>query len=303
MAGPAVTRSQRVAAFLGCLRKADDGARFYSASLRADEMGVAAELLDWRDECVLYGWDGTAGDDAPKRVVELAAVQALATVHLHAGEAERLDAVAAALLEHKVPVSEVRLVDDVMRFPKRWRAVLDLLPCKADCEPVPSVVNQTGTLWHLQQAALASHGIGQVDVLEGLSLDSSVRVYRADSTDVALHWLVRNREGAPLDQTLVCEREGLALDDVFRANSEPACGFDRFSAYRPALQSLPLALELLWKPSDVHRVLEFLVHPYGPFPRKARRLLAKAYAAQPGFGGGEWHAAKGAMTSTNACFM
>src|SRR4051812_43629405 len=60
LAGPSVTLSQRVAAFLGCLRKADDGKRFYSQSLQADEMGVASELLSWRDEWALHGWVGTA---------------------------------------------------------------------------------------------------------------------------------------------------------------------------------------------------------------------------------------------------
>jgi len=295
LAGPPMTRSQRVAAFLGCLRKADDGQRFYSASLRADEMGVASEVLNWRDEWMLYGWDGTAGGEAPKRVADLAAVQAICQGLLPAGEAERLQLVQAALAEHKVPLQEVRLVDDRGRFPKRWNAVLALLPCRVDSEPQPAAADKSTALWHLQQAALASHSSGHVDALKDLADDTTVRVYRADSTDVAIHWLVGSRKGAAVDQTLVCEQEGPALDDVFRANSEPVCGFDRPSAYRPALQALPLALELLWKPVDVHRVLEFLVHPYGPFKRKARRLLAKAYARQPGYGGDDWKAAKAAI--------
>src|SRR4051794_29828001 len=44
LAGPSIGRSQRVAAFLGCLRKVDDGHRFYSESLRTDELGSASEL-------------------------------------------------------------------------------------------------------------------------------------------------------------------------------------------------------------------------------------------------------------------
>lgn len=295
LTGPAVARSQRVAAFLGCLREADDGQRFYSASLRADEMGVASELLNWRDEWMLYGWDGTAGGEDPKRLADLAAVQAICQALLPAGEAERLQMVEAALAKHKVPLQEVRLVDDLHRFPKRWHAVLALLNCRLDSEPQPAASDKSTALWHLQQAALASHWSGSVDALKHLADDESVRVYRADSTDVALHWLVASRKGVAVDQTLVCEQEGAALDDVFRANGEPVCGFDRSSAYRPALQALPLALELLWKPVDVHRVLEFLVHPYGPFKRRARRLLAKAYARQPGYGGEAWQAAKAAI--------
>lgn len=68
MAGPPVARSQRVAAYLGHLRQADDGERFYSKSLEVDEMGVASELLTWRDEWLLYGWDGRspAGKSTPQ---------------------------------------------------------------------------------------------------------------------------------------------------------------------------------------------------------------------------------------------
>lgn len=292
LAGPSISRSQRVAAFLGCLRRAEDGQRFYSQSLRADELGSASELLNWRDEWALYGWDGTASSEAPRRVADMAAVQALCPGLLPAGEAERLQLVEAALAARTVPIQEVRLVDDLSRFPKRWRAVLALLPCRVDSEPTAAASAKTSMLWRLQQAGLASHSSGHAAELTDCADDESVRVYRADSTDVALHWLVASRQGDAVDQTLVCEQDGLALDDVFRANSEPTCGFDRSSAYRPALQALPLALELLWQPVDAHRVLEFLVHPYGPFKRQARLLLAKAYAAQPGFGGEDWQAAK-----------
>lgn len=295
LAGPPISGSQRVAAFLGCLRRADDGQRFYSQSLSADELGSASELLSWRDEWALHGWNGTASGEAPRRVADMAAAQALCPGLLPPGEAERLQLVEAALATRTVPLQEVRLVDDLWRFPKRWRAVLGLLPCRVDSEPTLAAAAKTSMLWHLQRAALASHASGHADALTDFAYDESVRVYRADSTDVALHWLVASRQGDAIDQTLVCEQDGLALDDVFRANSEPICGFDRSSPYRPALQALPLALELLWQPVDAHRVLEFLVHPYGPFKRQARLLLAKAYADQPGFGGEDWQAAKAAV--------
>lgn len=293
LAGPSVTRSQRVAAFLGCLRTADDGQRFYSKSLEADEMGVASELLAWRDEWLLYGWTGTAEAEAPKRVADMAAVEGLARDKVPAGEAQRLEHVANALVTRAVPVSKVRLLDDLERMPKRWRAVLERLPIRVDSVVASSALNKEGTLSRLQQAALASLVSGHVAALEDVVDDGSVLVYQSDCSDIAAHWLAKRSDGT--DQTLVCEQDGAALDDILRANGAPACGFDRLSAYRPALQALPLALELLWKPIDVHRVLEFLVHPYGPFRRHARRLLARAFAAQPGFGGDAWTDAKAAI--------
>jgi hypothetical protein len=300
LAGPPFTRSQRVAAYLGCLRAADDGKRFYSKSLEADEMGVASELLNWRDEWLLYGWDGTAPAEASKRVADLAQVEASARAHVPPGEAERLERVATALTSRAVPISEVRVVDDMDRMPKRWRAVLERLPHRVDSIVTPAALDQNGTLARLQLAALTSSAAGKVEALAEVVDDGSVQIYRADSSDVAVHWLGVRKFDAPTDQTLICEQDGSELDDIFRATGKPVCGFDKLSAYRPALQALPLALELLWKPADVHRVLEFLVHPYGPIKRQARRLLARAYAAQPGYGGEEWKAAKAAIKGLNA---
>ncbi|MDP1691902.1 MAG: PD-(D/E)XK nuclease family protein [Burkholderiaceae bacterium] len=292
LAGPSIARSQRVAAYLGHLRKADDGKRFYSMSLHADEMGVASELLGWRDEWLLYGWDGTAPDGAPNRVADMAAVEALARGQMPPAEAERLAQVEAALRSCTVQVSEVRLLDDLDRFPARWRGVLSHLPVHIDSALAPMAPDTSSTLGRLQQAAVASTASGLVDSLTDVADDGSVQVYRCENTDTAIHWLALHHGGTSTSQILVCERDGLALDDIFRANGEPVCGFDRPSPYRPALQVLPLALELMWRPVDVHRVLEFLTHPYGPFRRKARWLLARAYATQPGYGGEEWAAAK-----------
>lgn len=292
LAGPSVARSQRVAAYLGHLRKADDGKRFYSKSLQADEMGVASELVGWRDEWLLYGWDGTALDGAPSRVADMAAVEAVARGQMPPAEAERLAQVEAALRSRKVPVSEVRLLDDLDRLPARWRGVLSHLPVRIDSALAPMALDKSSTLGRLQQAALTSTASGRVDALADLADDGSVQVYRCENTDTAIHWFALQHGGTSTSQMLVCERDGLALDDIFRANGESVCGFDRPSPYRPALQVLPLSLELMWRPVDVHRVLEFLTHPYGPFRRKIRWLLARAYATQPGYGGEEWAAAK-----------
>ena len=51
---------------------------------------------------------------------------------------------------------------------------------------------------------------------------------------------------------------------------------------------MKLALALVWKPVDPHRMLQFLLHPSGPLPRWIRWRLADAIAASPGIGGPAW---------------
>ncbi|MEJ8816102.1 PD-(D/E)XK nuclease family protein [Variovorax ureilyticus] len=86
--------------------------------------------------------------------------------------------------------------------------------------------------------------------------------------------------------------EGSGSDATFLATGFPACGFNSASDLRPALQALGLALEMCWAPVHVERLVEFLSHPFGPFSRRARGRLARAFSDQPGLGGDAWARAK-----------
>jgi hypothetical protein len=293
LAGPPVSRSERVVAYLAHLRKVDDGKRFYSRSLQVDDFGVASKLLDWRDHWLLHGWDAAAAGSAPARVRDMTAVEATACEGVPAGEAERLYAVASALARRSVPVGEVRLIDAFERLPKVWRAVLALLPVRVEERLAGHARSGTSTLAKLQAAARGALNSGSADAIVGAQDDGSVLLMRSESVELASHWLSeRQRETAETDLLLVCEQGGLELDDLFRARGGAVCGFDKHSPNRPALQTLPLALEQLWTPVDVHAVLQFLTHPYGPIGRSARWRLARAYAECPGFGGQPWASAK-----------
>lgn len=289
LAGPEVSRPERVAAYLGHLRRQDDGSRFYSKSLKVDEVGAAAELLSWRDEWLLAGWNGTTDTCAPPRIRDLAAVELAAAGNVPPGEAERLIVVRIALIERQVPVEMVQLVDSAARFPKVWQDVLDLLPCN---EPSPPSPVAEGFLGQLQFAMLESSRAGVVQAMKATIEDGSTHVYRAMSREVAMNWLSARCLATPADRLVLCEDGGAALDETFRVTGVSACGFDEQSPLRPALQTLALALELLWTPIDVHRMLEFLMHPYGPFGRRSRRRLARAFSDQPGFGSEAWELAK-----------
>jgi hypothetical protein len=76
LSGPPAVSARRAAAYLVALRAADSPERFFHRSLHADEMGTAAELLAWRDEWLLAGWDGKAPEGWPARLLDMAARQA-----------------------------------------------------------------------------------------------------------------------------------------------------------------------------------------------------------------------------------
>lgn len=292
LARPEVSAAQRVAAYLGHLRRCDNAKRFYSRSLEVDDIGVAAQLLGWRDEWRLGGWDGKAAPTSPPRILDLAAVEESASGDIAPGEGERLAEVIAALGGRKVPITSVELVDPLECFPWAWQEVLARLP---NVEPQIAQATGAGKLGALQALARDTLSGGELKNDPLVIDDGQVHVLQAQSAETAEHWLSAWCRANPANRLVLCERGGDSLDATLVATGSPACGFDSASDLRPALQTLGLALEMCWAPLDVDRLFEFLAHPFGPFSRSARGKLARAFAKQPGLGGQAWDAAKAAI--------
>ncbi|MGE0673261.1 MAG: hypothetical protein AB7O64_09410, partial [Methylibium sp.] len=294
LAAPEASNARRVAVYSGLLHAHDNGSRFYSESLKADSIGTAARLLAWRDEWRLGGWGGNAQAEHPLRLQELAAIEEAAVGTLPPGEADRLQRVVQALqASGSAPVKSVHLVDPVEDFPLLWRQVLEQLPAVEVCLPGPQ---GAGQLRVVQEQALAILS-GEVATKLDIPSDGSVQLIRSQSAATAEHWLSAHQAHQPVDRLVLAEDTGDSLDVSLSATGGVNCGFERPSGLRPALQALPLALELCWSPLDVKRLLDFLTHPVGPFSRSARSRLARAVAKQPGIGGDAWNAAKAKLNA------
>jgi hypothetical protein len=290
LTGIPVSGARRAAAFLIALRAADNPQRFYHLSLQSDELGTASQLLRWRDEWMLSGWDGTGAAGWPIRLLDMVAVEAFASASVPPGEGQRLAAVLERLQVRRVPIEQVQLLDPLESFPPRWQDVLAQLPTVsplAISQPAP------GDLGRVQTACLAAASQVHVPNAPPLEDDGSVLVLRPLDVEVALHWLANHCRHAPGSaRLLVAESGGASIDETFHVEGVPGCGFDEPSTLRPALQALPLALETLWAPIEPERLLEFLAHQIGPLDRRARHRLAVAFSEQPGIGGRSWTHAK-----------
>lgn len=286
---PEVAAAQRVAVYMGHLQRHDNGARFYSASMKVDSIGTAAKLLSWRDEWFLGGWQGTAQASHPIRLQELALVESSAS-DMPPGEATRLLLVEKALqVTGPNPITSVSLVDPQEDFPLLWRKVLACLP---GVQFSPPVAHGEGALRALQEkAVLVMSGQESPNKMSPI-VDGSVQLVSPLSFSTAEHWLGAHAAAHPADRLVLAENHGDSLDTTLVATGGVNCGFENPSQLRPALQALGLALELCWAPLDVGRLVDFLTHPVGPFSRKARTSLAKAVAEQPGIGGDAWREAK-----------
>lgn len=275
--------AERVVQYADCLRQLDTPARFYHQSFATDPLGTAACLLGWRDHWRLHGWAGGLAPDAPGRLQDLAAVEALAGPTVSPGIGQRLQAVEAALQRRTPDIEQVQVVEPLETWPLRWQAVLAALPVaqSAPLEPAGQ-----GFLGRLQQQ-LEAAARGEMPAPCAWEDDGTVCVVQAETPTLAAHWLATElaQERPTL---LVCADDGARLDAHLAASGLPRQGLGETSEFRPALQVLPLALELLWDPLDFAALLQFLTHPVCPIPGHARWRLAEKVADAPGIGGERW---------------
>lgn len=277
------SQAERIVQYRDCLQKLDSDQRFYHRSFATDPLGTAACLLDWRDQWILHGWNGAMATEVPKRLRDLTDVETLASTEVSLNVGQRLKAVLIALQQRKPDIEQVQLVESVETFPHCWQAVLATLPVVGPQEFVG--VGQ-GFLGVLQQQ-LQSAASGQSRKRLQWQDDGSVLVVQAETPTLASHWLA-TQFASEQPTLLVSGSDGARLDAQLSAARLPRQGLKEASAFRPALQVLPLALELLWDPLNFYALVQFLTHPVCPIPGYARRRLAEKVADAPGIGGAYW---------------
>ena len=277
------SQAERVIRYRDCLTRADTAERFYHDSFDTDALGTASTLLGWRDLWHLHGWNGRMVAGAGRRLSDLAAVEEVARESVSPSIGERLAHVLAELDRRCPPIKAVFLVDPLAAFPPRWREVLARLTLRAVAEEAAGGAGFLGRLQDNLRKAGANQNFDKVDWQD----DGTVTVARSETRSLAAGWLATQMEGtAPT--LLVCGADGSRLDAHLAGAGRPRQGFKEASAFRPALQVLPLALEILWEPLNFYGLVQFLTHPVCPVPGFARRRLAAKVADAPGIGGKRW---------------
>jgi hypothetical protein len=277
------SQAKRIVQYRSCLEKLDGDHRFYHRSFLVDPLGTAACLLDWRDQWALCGWDGDMPNNGPKRLRDLAEIELIASTAVSPNIGQRLKAVKAGLQQRKLEIAQIQLLDPVASLPARWQAVLSEFPVVEVGEPKGAGVGFLGAL----QACLKAAAAGQAAPKLAWQDDGTVVVAQAETRALAAHWLAPQIEDKR-PSLLVCGGDGGRLDALLAAGNFPRQGLKEASAFRPALQVLPLTMELLWNPLNYYALVQFLTHPVCPIPGFARRRLADKVADAPGIGGESW---------------
>lgn len=277
------SHAERIVQYRSSLALADTQRRFYHASFATDALGTAATLLGWRDLCYLHGWGGAFSEETNVRLADLAAVEVFAQRQLAPSVGERFARVLVALTQRSPAIDSLRLVDPMAAFPKPLQGILARLPCVlADA----NLAHGERFLGELQSTLLAAAN-GQKPEKLLWQDDGSVVVVQAETRLLAGTWLASQIDSSQ-ETMVLASADRTRLDANLAGAGQPRLGLKESSTFRPALQLLPLALEILWAPLNFHALVQFLTHPVCPVPSFARRRLAAKIADQPGIGGTSW---------------
>jgi ATP-dependent helicase/nuclease subunit B len=269
--------------------------RFYSRSYAVDPIGTAKTLLDWRDALVLAGWSGSSIADGGERLDTLTELESAGSpTELASGLPDRLRRVAQELELARVRVfSAIEIAEARRAWSQLWQRVFDFLetfgtpihdaPALPPCPAVDSDLGRVQALLRGEPRASQRHLVG----------DGSLLVLNAETSwELGQAAAALLRVWQPASAVVVRSGDLAALEGGLAFQGLPSQGLASASACRPALQVLPLALELTFEPRDPYRVLELLTLPEGPFHGRVGRELARALAEMPGMGGRPWLQAK-----------
>lgn len=261
----AATNANRIAQYRHRLDFVSANVSWFRNSFEADPWSTAAQMLRWRDELVLAGWDGSAPAACSERVSALAAVEAV-DLPLDAGFGDRVRTVLAALRERPwVGIGSVEVVEPIELLAPVWREVLEAL---RGCDV--SVVEREGPAGAVRPVVEA---VFAEDEWEASEKVAALLAGSGDSTAV------------------IVPGDGDVLDLALRERGLPETGVSESSRWRGALQALPLVIANAWRPYDIERLVEVLQLPVGPVPRWVSRHLLSALSREAGVGGAAWEKA------------
>jgi hypothetical protein len=273
LAGPAATAGERAARLVPGLRRVEG---FWSRSTEVDPLGSARELLRWRDELVLAGWDGTARG-MPQRIASMAQL----APDLLPGLPDRLWAVEAVLASRSAEVETLELLEPVHALPRAWQSILRRLEAQgtAVVEAAPAPAGARGDLASARGAGFAPSG------------DGSLQLLRSDGPWAAAVEVAAWLASRDASEGVVVVSPTPLLDTELRRFGLPTTGARQAGGGSALLEVLPLVIALGWKPAAPEDAAALLSLPESPVPHGIRNRLRRALSAWPAVGSQDWREA------------
>ena len=287
------SHTSRVISYQKRIEAAGVSGRFFEQSYQVDPFNVVSELLSWRDLWFLEGWDGKMASRTEKRLNDIADIELQAHLPLSPCQGERITHLIKLLADQKTQIEEIQLIQSLAELPVKWQELIQLFNYK---EPDNlKIQSEEGSDLHQVQTILLNLNNAQKELSDKgvikkqtLKSDGSFYILKAQSKTVSARLVADYMAKQPKDMAIISDSDGLELDEACELNDLPRLGFKRDSSARPIFQVLPLSVGLLWEPLNPEILLDFLLLPYSPIPKRIRQALASVVADNPGINGDKW---------------
>jgi hypothetical protein len=260
---------------------------FYAKAFSSDEMGVARDLLTWRDDLVMLGWKKLQEKDQPSRLKTLAQVEELfIDRYFHYGVADRWQDVLSHLPEDPGKLNcRIQVIDDPNLIHPFFQRLF---------EKLAGSIEYTD---HKSQVLIRENNLGLVkkllmgmkpDVkhLNPVSSDNSITILKVKDNYLSAELLANQvRQGF---HPVVINPDNNIVDYFLTANGLPASGSELTNSNPLIIQLFKLAAVSLINPLNVYNLLSLLQSPYSPIPRSLASTLGRMLIEKPGIKGKAW---------------
>jgi len=282
----ALDRANRYSAALS-VHLTDDPDAFYAKAFLTDEMGVAKDLLRWRDDLVWLGWKKLAPDEQPQRLKTLALVELqFIDRYFHYGVADRWQDVLNVMPEDPAKLNLMLIFyDDPQLVHPFFRKLFKKLEACIEHQDLnKNITIEANNLGMVKNLLLGK----KTDDLafRPLSQDNSLSILQIKDNHLAADLLSNQiKQGF---NPVVINADNKILDHYLTANGLPASGSELTNSNPLIIQLFKLIAVSLVSPLNVYNLLSLLQSPYSPIPKNLSRNLARLLIDKPGVDGAQW---------------
>lgn len=282
--------SVRIAVYKKAVKKARDNhtTLYYSDSYESDGWGTAKQLLYWRDELVLSGFNFRCNEPSVNRLYALSKIEECIEDFI-LGVNDRWQLVYEEVQRVKsIPLSTLHVYEQVNLLPPFFKKLFLALESKqvdvVEKKRSYSIDGDTD-LARFKSACLNPTGAA----LEAKG-DGSLLILKAEN-DLVLAKTLVNYLGSDTNTVLILENDGEVLERALIHNGHPSLGFVRDATDGNLDQLFKAISVFLWNPLNAERLIQFLTLPIAPLPQRLRLKLAEAFTQVVGTNNKKWNEA------------
>lgn len=259
----------------------DHSDSFIKRSFDLDSLSVSKELLRWRDELILCGWNIKFSDSNKLRLLADLEQRLPEKTSVKSGFGDRWQCVL------KAPKDSLRSLNIVVHFPEEHVAP-HILKLFSELGGVSieytnystSVAKKDSDLQLIQKSLIERKGIADI------SGDGSLKVVEFDDYTQAIEWVGASN---PKINTVYVNKDNRRLDDFQMSMSNAASGASLSSTNPEVAQLFKLGCSLLMEPLNIYNLLAYLQVSVNPLPYRLRKKLIEVITEEGGVLNEKWN--------------